>query len=148
MAYNTPVFQGWRGYFQVLGILSGMAHAWPFCEYLLPLTMHLFDLLFPFLLDSQWHSGGVQGFGWSYRLSMEQGYMSSIGHTCRCSFHYPSIKEELATEKDDKTYPPRVSSSSSIRLRRIEWLSHVGFLFWMPQPHGCAIIGVGHEKMQ
>ena len=33
------------------------------------------------------------------------------------------------------------------RLCHVKWLSHVGFLFWMPQPHGCAIIGVGHEKM-
>jgi len=33
MVYNPPVFQGWCGYFQVLGILSGMAHAWPFCKY-------------------------------------------------------------------------------------------------------------------
>ena len=77
MAYNTPVFQGWCGYFWVLGILSGTAHAWPFCEYLPLLMMHLFDLRFPFLLDPQWHSGGVQGFGRSYWLSMEQGYMSS-----------------------------------------------------------------------
>jgi len=30
----------------------------------------------------------------------------------------------------------------------IEQLCHVGFLFWMPQSHGRAIIGVGHEKMQ
>jgi len=87
MAYNTPVFQEWCGYFQVLGILSSTAHAQPFCEYLFLLTMHLFDLL----LDPQWHSRGVQGFGQSYWLSMEQGYMSSIGHTCRCSFHYPSV---------------------------------------------------------
>ena len=87
MAYNTPVFQGWHGYFRVLGILSSTAHAQPFCKYFLHLMMHLFDLL----LDPQWHSRGVQGFCQSYRLSMEQGYMSSIGHTCRCSFHYPSI---------------------------------------------------------
>jgi len=37
----------------VLGILSSTAHARPFCEYLLLLMMHLFDLLFPFLLDPQ-----------------------------------------------------------------------------------------------
>ena len=91
MAYNTPVFQGWCGYFQVLGILFSTAHAQPFCEYLLLLRIHLFDLLFPFLLDPQWQSKGVQGFGRSYWLSMEQGYMSSVGHTFRCSFYYPSI---------------------------------------------------------
>jgi len=88
MAYNTPVFQGWCGYFWVLGILSSMAHAQPFCKYFsFDKTMHLFD----FLLDPQWYSGGVQGFGWSYQLSMEQGYMSSVSHTFRCSFYYPSV---------------------------------------------------------
>jgi len=57
------------------------------------------------------------------------------------------IKEELATEKITKLTHRKFQVVRVFRLRRVERLSHVGFLFWMPQPHGCAIIGVGHEKM-
>jgi len=64
-----------------------------------------------------------------------------------------AIKEELATERITKLTRREfrvvrvVRVIRVFRLRHVERLSHVGFLFWMPQPHGRAIIGVGHEKM-
>ena len=80
-----------------------------------------------------------------------------FAHICRVvrpfsHFHkfllHQRIKEELATEKIMKLTRREFRVVRVFRLRHVERLSHVGFLFWMPQPHGRAIIGVGHEKMQ
>ena len=68
-------------------------------------------------------------------------------------WHFSRIKEELATKKMMKLTRREFQVVQVVwvirvfRLHRVERLSHVGFLFWMPQPHGRAIIGVGHEKM-
>ena len=82
-----------------------------------------------------------------------QNVLTYPGSPCHSN---QDIKEELATEKITKLTRREfrvvrvvrvVRVIRVFRLRRVERLSHVGFLFWMPQPHGRAIIGVGHEKM-
>jgi len=76
-----------------------------------------------------------------------QNVLTYPGSPCHSN---QDIKEELATEKITKLTRREfrvVRVIQVFRLRRVERLSHVGFLFWMPQPHGHAIIDVGHEKM-